>query len=98
MSDFVVVYWDASRGIGTARPPHARHGSREGLFFGSTDIITLGEESLRPGSLIRGHRVPDPKKPGQDMVVEIEVYIPGSEPDHDFVEAMSRAEGLKVYE
>jgi len=72
--DFVVVYWSPDRGIGTARPPHAPHRSRNGLFFGSRGILTVGEETLRPGSWIRGHRIPDPKYPERDQIVDIEIY------------------------
>jgi cold shock CspA family protein len=75
LETFVVVQWNPERGIGTARPPHVANGVRNGLFFGTQAIITLGAETLRPGSRIRGRRVPDPKYPDEKQaLVEVEIY------------------------
>jgi cold shock CspA family protein len=95
--DFVVVYWNSDKGIGSARTPAGPRGVC--LFFGTRDILTVGEETLRPGSRIRGHRVPDPKYPEKDALVDVEIYAvePEPEPDKDFVETMSHAQGLKRY-
>jgi cold shock CspA family protein len=71
LEDFVVVYW--SHGVGTARPP-ASHQRNNGLFFRSKNIISSGSETLRPGSLIRGRRVADPKYPEKDSLIDIEIY------------------------
>ena len=72
--DFVVCFWNAERGIGTARSPHSHSRDGRGLFFGSKGILTLGRESLMAGSRIRGRRVPDPKYPEKDALADIEIY------------------------
>jgi len=74
LENFVVVHWNPARRIGTARPPESCHGSTDGLFFGSKNILTAGEESLHPGSLIRARRIADEKYPYKDALDEIEIY------------------------
>ncbi len=74
LENFVVVHWNPARRIGTARPPESRHGATDGLFFGAKNIVTDGEQTLHPGSLIRGRRIADPKYPDKDALDEIEIY------------------------
>jgi len=72
LEDFIVVFWDSDRGIGSARTPTGPRGVC--FFFGSKSILTLGRESLRPGSKIRARRVPDPKHPEKDALEDVEIY------------------------
>jgi hypothetical protein len=67
--DAVVVFWELERRFGFARQPNEtgnRKNRRDGLYFSAFDTTTTGEETLRPGSMIRG-TVTEPRPGHQDL-------------------------------
>jgi cold shock CspA family protein len=72
--ELVVWHWNSERNIGTARPLVRQKGDEDDVFFGSRDIVTLGEETLHFGSRIRARLIPDPKKLSRMKAVDIEIY------------------------
>jgi hypothetical protein len=75
--DAVVVFWEPERKFGFARQPNEtgnRKNRRDGLYFSAFDTTTTGEETLRPGSMIRG-TVTEPRPGHQDRrLTNVEIY------------------------
>ena len=76
--DYIVVWVQpdpppGKRPYGLARPPASKRKERNGVVFRFEDVITEGEETIRPGTKLRGRAMDDSVQKSKRLI-DIEVY------------------------